>query len=153
MKKFFRRQSALFIVLVVAIAVAAPARDRSQGAPEFKYVGGTQQPKERCEGQMALTQTALIFECPAGRVAAPYKSIILMEYRSRLSRQVRRMKLDWTLKPPRGGGGHNRFFTVVFRADNRKQAIVLKVSPETMRPFLAELDLRVGQRVDVERYY
>lgn len=153
MKTFLRRQSALFFVLLAAVAVAAPARKHSQGAAEFQYVGGTQQPQERCDGQLALTQTAMIFECPEGRVTAPYKSIVLMEYRSRLSRRVRHMKLAWTLKPPRGGGGHNRFFTVVFRAGNQRQAMVLKVSAATLRPYLAELDLRVGRRVDVERFY
>ena len=108
--------------------------------------------RERCQGKLALTETAIIFECPQGRVSAPFNSIIRMEYRSKISRQVRRMKFHWTLKPP-SGGKHNRLFTVVYRADGRLHAMVLKVPPNAMRPYLAELDLRVGHRVDVERYY
>jgi len=109
--------------------------------------------RERCQGKLALTETAIIFECPEGRVTAPFDSITRMEYRSKISRQVRRMKLHWALKPPSGGGKHNRLFTVVYRADGRLHAMVLKVSPDAMRPYLAELDLRVGHRVDVERFY
>jgi len=144
---------AIFLNLIAALIFAASADGRSRSKSQFEYAGGTEPVPERCEGNLEITQTALVFECRESRVSVPYDSITLMEYRSKVSRQVRKMKLKWALKPPSGGSKHNLFFTVLYRVEGGTHAMVLKVPPETMRPYLAEIDLRVGRRVDVERYY
>lgn len=72
-----------------------------------------------------------------------------MQYRPDISRQVRKMKLKWKVKPYASGGKHNRYFTVVFTSAERSHIMVLEVGPDEMRPYLAEIDLKSGQRVQV----
>jgi hypothetical protein len=153
MRKSTRVRRAIFLNLVTVLVIAASADGRPRSKSPFEYVGGTEPVPERCEGKLELTETALVFECQEGRVTVPYDSVTLMEYRSKVSRQVRKMRLNWVLKPPSGSSKHNLFFTVLYRADGSTHAVILKVPPEAMRPYLAEIDLRVGHRVDVERYY
>jgi hypothetical protein len=79
-----------------------------------------------------------------------------MQYRNDVSRKVRKMKLKWKLRPnyvvPLLGGKRNRFFTVVFKVDGSTRAMVLRVSPDDMRPYLAEIDLKSTRRVEVRGY-
>ncbi len=92
----------------------------------------------------------MIFACPEDSITIPYDSILLMQYRADISRKVRSMKLDWRFKPWRTGGNRNRYFTVVYSTQGKKCAVVLAVSPANMRPYLAEIDLRIGRRVEVQ---
>ena len=78
-----------------------------------------------------------------------------MQYRPDISRKVRRSKVQWKVMPPYGGGARNRYFAVIFDEDDAKRpkhAIVLAVSPLAMRPYLAEIDLKSGKRVEVKGY-
>ena len=79
-----------------------------------------------------------------------------MEYRQDISRKIRRMKVRWRVRPsyiaPIFGGKKNRFFTVVFAQDGATRVLVLRVGPEDMRPYLAEIDLKSGKRVEVQGY-
>jgi len=124
--------------------------------PQFKYAGGTENIFEGCEGNLEMSATELAFNCRGGFITIPYSSIAWMEYRQYPSRKVLRMKLKWKLRPayviPLFRSKRNRFFTVLFKADGATRAMVLKVSPEAMRPYLAEIDLKVGKRVDVQGY-
>ncbi len=131
---------------------AAPRLAASQTA--FKFVGGTQYVLPGCEGRLELASRSMIFSCAQYSVTMPFESIRLMEYRTNLSKHVRKMKLRWKVHPqiysPLFGGKTNRYFTVVYTQEGRTQALVLEVSPKDMQPYLAEIDLKVGHRVDVE---
>ena len=120
-----------------------------EDASVFKYAGGTESLHEGCAGQLQLTDVSMTFRCPEGSITAPYRSIRLMQYRPDVSRQVRKMKLKWKAKPHGSGGKHNRFFTVVFSSEGRAHVMVLEVEPDEMRPYLAEIDLKAGKRVQV----
>src|SRR5487761_1050950 len=91
----------------------------------------------------------MTFQCPEGSITALYRSIQLMQYRPDVSRQVWKMKLKWKVKPHDFGGKHNRYFTVVFTRAGRTHVMVLEVDPDEMRPYLAEIDLKAGKRVQV----
>jgi hypothetical protein len=62
------------------------------------------------------------------------------------------LKLNWKAKPRSGGSTRNHYFTIVFTGDGATHAIVLAVSPEVMRPYLAEIDLKAGHRVEVQSH-
>ena len=125
-------------------------------SPQFKYAGGTENLIEDCEGNLELSPEALTFRCRGSSVEIPYSSITLMQYRSDISKKVRKMRVKWKVRPavisPILGGKKNRYFTVVFRVGGKPRVMVLRVEPEAMRPYLAELDLRVERRVEVQSY-
>lgn len=150
-QRLVRVAAALTILLLAAL----PALARQDELPTpFKYVGGTENVITGCQGQLELTSDGLTFRCPGGSVSIPFSSVRHMEYRKDLSRKVRRSKLKWKVRPtivrPIFGGNRNRYFTVLFEAENSTRAIVLDVHPNAMRPYLAEIDLKAGKRVDVE---
>jgi hypothetical protein len=141
--------------LATLILAAPPALAHQEELPTpFKYVGGTENVITGCQGQLELTSEAMTFRCPSSSVSIPFSSLRHMEYRKDLSRKVRRSKLKWKVRPtivrPIFGGNRNRYFTVLFEAENSTRAMVLDVQPEAMRPYLAEIDLKTGKRVDVE---
>jgi len=143
------------LVALLLMAAAAYGREKPS-EPEFKYAAGTENLYEGCEGNLEVDATGMTFRCRAGSVNVPFASIARMEYRQDVSRKVLKTKLRWKIKPayqaPLLGGRQNRFFTVVFTADGRPHAMVLRVAPEAMRPYLAEIDLRAGRRVEVQGY-
>ncbi len=118
----------------------------------FTYVGGTEHLPYACRGQLEVTSSSMIFTCAQGSLTIPYHSITHMEYRPKLSRAVSGMKLGWVAKPDGSGRRQNLFFTVLYRKDQRTHAVVLKVSPDEMRPYLAVLELRTGKRIHVWDY-
>lgn len=133
----------------------ASARERAS-EPAFRYVGGTARLPENCKGKLEVEPAVLVFECSGSSLTIPYDSVRLMQYRTDISRKVRKMKLRWKVKPqvdsPLFGAKENRYFTVVYDESGAMGALVLRVSPGAMRPYLAEIDLKVGQRVEVERF-
>lgn len=120
--------------------------------PQFKYAGGTETIREGCTGNVELTSETLTFRCPDGSLTAPYASISLLQYRNNVSRQVRKMKLHWKVRPAGGGGKRNRYFTIVYEEGGTNHAIVLEVTPQKMQPYLAEIDLKAGKRVEVQSH-
>lgn len=144
------------LVLMLGVALALLAFRSSANAnsahTQFTYAGGTENLQFHCEGDLDVGGTSMIFRCPAGSITIPFDSITHMEYRPKLSSSVRKMKLDWTAKPFASGGKKNRFFTVVYRKDRHMHAVVLKVSPNDMRPYLAVLELHTGKRIEVWDY-
>lgn len=143
---------ALALSALVTISTGAAARKR-QKEPPFKFVGGTVALAGGCEGIIEMMATDMVFRCSHGEVTIPYTSIRRMEYRSDLSKQVRKMKIPWVVSPQVRGSifakKENRYFTVVYGESGPTEALVLKVSPDDMRPYLAELDLKSGHRVEV----
>lgn len=153
MKNHTRVQTAIFWGLAAALLLAAPAAARSRRNTQFLYVGGTALLPEGCQGKLELLKTAMVFECKQGQITVPYKSIMLMRYSSKVERRIRKMKLHWAVRPTTEGSKHNLFFTVVFSGNDGTQAMVLRVMPDIMRPYLAEIELQTGHRVDVEHLY
>ena len=149
------------IFLLTALFVTGSVASAIQKHPEtlFKYAAGTEGLPDACEGNLELTADALAFKCRAGLITVPYNSIRAMQYRPDVSPEVRKMKLKWKVRPPlvppfwefMWGGKRNRYFTVLYSEADTTHAVVLEVQPEIMRPYLAEIDLRVGKRVEVKR--
>lgn len=151
--------SVVRLCCLLAALLIAPTLTRGREEPiepQFKYAAGTESLRQGCEGNLELNSTGMTFRCPAGSISVPYSDITLMQYRNDLSRKVRKMKIPWRLKPnfsvPLWGGKRNRYFTVVFKTDGTARAMVLRVSPDAMRPYLAEIDLKSAHRVEVRRY-
>ncbi len=140
---------------LLVLVTSALGREQPQG-PAFKYVGGTEKLEPACEGKLEVTSTALVFNCPKGSIAAPYDSIFLMQYRPDVSRKVWKMKLKWKVRPlvesPLVGKKRNRYFTILYTEKGATHAMILDVSANAMRPYLAEIDLKAGKRVEVKGY-
>ena len=142
-------------ILFLFPLLLAPARvcgEKKAEQPQFKYSGGTETISQGCQGHVELTSETLTFRCPGGSLTAPYTSISLLQYRANVSRQVLKMKLEWKVRPTGGGGKRNRYFTVVYNEGGANHAVVLEVAPEAMRPYLAEIDLKAGKRVEVQSH-
>lgn len=144
----------LAIMLLPLVTVDGNGKKREE--LYFKYAGGTEQIQRGCEANLELSSEALTFRCASGSISAPYSSISLMQYRSDISRQVLKMNLGWKVKPTVKRGKRNRYFTVLYHEGGSARAIVLDVTPQVMQPYLAEIDLKAGKRVEVqahEEYY
>ena len=153
MKVGTNRGQRVWLVLVAALLGlhGAAGREKPKEFP-FRFIGGTLGPADPCKGVLETSSNDLTFRCGNDAIAVPYSSIILMQYRSDVSRKVRRMKLRWKLYPSVGRGSENRYFTVVYNESGDRQGLVLQVSAEVMRPYLAEIDLRAGRRIDVQNH-
>jgi hypothetical protein len=147
-----RRTLRLGTAVLVAAFLATPLRCASSTANDFAYVGGTENLQYHCEGELQVAPSSMTFRCAAGAVTIPFDSITHMEYRPKVSATVRKMKLRWTAKPAGSGGKKNRFFTVLYKQGDRVHAVVLQVSPDDMRPYLAVLELHTGKRIAVWDY-
>ena len=146
-------KSVLAVACFLVAGSFAFARKQIQTSP-FKFVGGTEKIPESCKGLVEVGSAALTFTCPNGSVSVPYISISLMQYRPDLSRKIRKMNIKWEVKPPTKalvlGGKKNRYFTIIYDEQGTTHAVVLSVPPEVMRPYLAEIDVKSGKRVEVE---
>jgi hypothetical protein len=157
MKSRTARLASLFVAAgcVLGVTKGVYARDHA-AKPAFKYVGGTVMLPERCQGKLEMNADSMTFQCTDGSARIPYSAIRFMQYRTDISHKVRSMKPRWKVKPqlftPMFGGKGNRYFTIVYQEDEHgpTNTLVLEVSPDDMRPYLAEIDVKVGQRVDVE---
>jgi hypothetical protein len=76
-----------------------------------------------------------------------------MQFRPDVSPRVRKLKLKWTTYPSiLIAGKQNRFFTVVCKKQGVIHVVVLRVDSLAMRPYLAEIELKSGKRVEVMPY-
>ena len=156
-RRLFGILSVSFVIgwLAVCTVAAQPKKDEPF-PPQFKYAAGTEDLPDGCDGNLEVNPEVLTFRCWSGKVDIPCSAIFAMEYRSEVSKRVRKMKLKWKIRPVADSAilktRKNRFFTVVYRAEETSRVLVLRVEPRAMRPYLAELDLRSDKRVDVESY-
>jgi hypothetical protein len=97
---------------------------------------------------MQIARDELSFTCASGTISIPYTAIAQMQYRPDVDRKLRKQKIPWKVHPPWNRNPRNRFFTVRYHA-NGEQAAVFQVEPDVMLPFLAEIDLKTGKRVEV----
>ena len=155
-RKLPRIVSALVAVLALAGILAA----RNKETRKFVYVGGMQMLLRDCVGDLELKNDALTFRCHEGTETIPYASIELMQYRPRLSPKVHKLAIHWEVVPsaamPVLPKKRNRFFAVVYSEAGIRKGLVLEASPETMQPYIAEIELKSNKRVEVynhEEYY
>jgi hypothetical protein len=140
----------VFMILVPSSAVFGiePTREAV-----FQYAGGTEKIEIDCAGKLEVTLESLVFKCPGGSVVMPFSTIALMQFRPDVSRRVRKLKLKWTTYPNiLIAGKQNRYFTIVCKKQGVTQVVVLRVDPLSMRPYLAEIELKSGKRVEVMPY-
>lgn len=120
----------------------------------FKFAGGTEDLPRACSGLIEVGQETLIFKCARDSVSIPYAEIVLMQYRPDISQKVRNMEIKWKERPrgiiPFKGGRTNRYFTIIYQEQGTTRAVVLNAPPQTMRPYLAEIEVKAGKRVEVE---
>lgn len=114
----------------------------------FKYVAGTEALPKGCGGELEVTESALVFLCDGKSVSVPYDAISQMEFLPRVSKKIRKMKLHWEIKPGSSHGKHAGFFSVIYSGGGQTRAIVLKVPNDTMRPYMAEIDLKTGHNIE-----
>ena len=148
---------ALLVAGVGLLLALSPSSSRSGVSdrahqPQFKYAGGTEDVLFGCAGTLQINSSSLTYSCAQYSVDIPYSGIEIMQYRADVTRRVRKLKLKWHVYPPMGGGHNNRFFTLVYRISGVTHALVLEVPNDEMRPYLAEIDLKCGRRVDVQRH-
>lgn len=144
------------IALFLACATLWPAQAlrASTNAPpmDFSYAGGTETISTGCAGDLELSRASMTFKCSEGSVTIPYSAITLMQYRPKLSTEVRKMKLNWRARPEGTSAKKNLLFTVLYKQGDTTQAMVLKVLPQNMRPYLAEIELNTQKRIEVWDY-
>jgi len=148
--RFSVRVGGLFAA-VLALAGFASAK-RKPPEPPFQYAAGTEKVTPSCGGNLEVTADALVFKCPSATLTMRFASIDLMEYRSDVSKRVAKLGLPWQVELERRRPRRNRYFTVVYKDEAATHVVVLKVSPTAMRPYLAEIELKSGKRVEVMGY-
>jgi len=152
-RKSRARTPALQTILVVLAALAAPIRlgaAQHDESSRFTYVGGTENVRYECVGTLQISDDALTFKCESSQVRIPYRDIETMQYRADVTRRVSKMKVRWTALPPEHtGGSKNIYFTLVYRPAH---VLILQVPEDQMRPYLAEIDLKMGRRVEVQSH-
>jgi len=153
MKDQTRLLKTLFWSLAALPVAAGLAYAGAQaGVLPFENAGGTEKIEQDSAGILEVTTEALVFRCTTGTLTMPFSTIAFMEYRPDLSRRVRELKLKWSVTPEPGGGKRNRYFTVVSKTKDATRVVVLQVAPRSLRPYLAEIELKSGKRVEVMEY-
>lgn len=137
----------LNVVAILLLVPSAWGRTHDNKKSTFEYVAGTEPMPQDCEGKLEVTEKDLVFQCSGTSLSVPYDSITEMEFRPSVSKRIRKMKLPWVIKPSSSHSKHEGFFTVLFSDKGQTHAIILKVPNETMRPYLAEIDLRTGRAI------
>ena len=139
-------------ITILLLAGSAFGNEQSRDAV-FQYAGGTEKIEIDCAGRLEVTPEGLVFKCPSGSVDMPFSAITLMQFRPDVSRRVRGLKVKWSTYPtiliP---GKQNRYFTVVCKKQGVTHVVVLRVDALSMRPYLAEIELKSGKRVEVMPY-
>lgn len=141
------------IVFVLLIPRGAATGTEQAKEAVFQYAGGTEKIEIDCAGKLEVSDSGLIFKCPGASVDMPFSMISMMQFRPDISPQVRNLKLKrMTLPSILVAGKQNRFFTVVCKKQGVTHVMVLRVDPLSMRPYLAEIELKSGKRVEVMPY-
>lgn len=135
-------------VMAAALLLAPAAWPRSQEQSVFKYVAGTESMPKGCQGKLEVAESNLVFRCGDQSLTVPYKAITEMEFQPRVSKKIRKMKLAWALKPASSHSKHQGFFSVLYSEKGQTHAIILQTRNDTMRPYMAEIDLKTGHPIE-----
>lgn len=148
------RPTAGFLILAgILVSQASLAAAQHDESSRFRYVGGTENVRYDCVGTLQIGEDALTFKCESSQVRIPYRDIETMQYRADVTRRIRRMKVRWTAIPPEHtGGGKNIYFILVYRTAGLTHVLIFHIPEDQMRPYLAEIDLKVGRRVEVQSH-
>lgn len=138
--------------LAAFLVFARVARGQSDGMGVFMYMFGTEHIPQGCGGQLKVTETHLLYQCEQLSVTIPYHAITQMEFRPQVSKQIRKMKLAWVTKPTSIRSKHAGFFSVLYSQKGRTHVIIMKVSEDTLRPYMAEIDLKTGRSIESGGY-
>jgi hypothetical protein len=142
------------LLVLISLAGFAYGKRQTTDVPPFQYVAGTEDLAQGCSGKLEVLKDGLAFACPTGSVNVPFAAITLMQYRPDVSKQVLRMNIAWKVQPPVVKRLRNsQYFAVLYTAQGAVHALVLKVEPLQMRPYLAEIELQSGKSVQVYRSY
>ena len=136
------------VILGVALLLAPTAWARSHEQAVFKYVAGTESMAKGCKGKLEVTASNLIFKCAQHSLTVPYPAIAQMEFQHQVSKKIRKMKLAWAIKPTSARSKHQGFFSVLYSEKGQTRAIILQTRDETMRPYMAEIDLKTGLPIE-----
>lgn len=152
-KSDLAKQPRRILLLAIALLVLAGSAFGDQRTRDsiFRYAGGSENIDVDCAGRLEVRASSLAFSCPAGSLEMPFSAITLMQFRPDVSHRVRKIKLKKSATYPNSliAGRTNRYFTVVYKQDEVIHVVVLKTDPDTMRPYLAEIELKSGKRVEV----
>ncbi len=141
------------VVFVFLIPRGATTGTEQAKEAIFQYAGGSEKIEIDCAGKLEVSDSGLMFKCPGASVDMPFSTITLMQFRPDISPRVRNLKLKWKTYPSiLVAGKQNRFFTVVCKKQGVTHVMVLRVDPLSMRPYLAEIELKSGKRVEVMPY-
>ncbi len=141
------------IVFVFLIPRGATTGTEQAKEAIFQYAGGSEKIEIDCAGKLEVSDSGLLFRCPGVSVDMPFSTITLMQFRPDISPSVRNLKLKWKTYPSiLVAGKRNRFFTVVYKKQGATHVMVLQVDSLSMRPYLAEIELKSGKRVEVMPY-
>ena len=142
------------IILVLLVPWGATTGTEQAKEAIFQYAGGSEKIEIDCAGKLEVSDSGLIFKCPGTSVDMPFSTITLMQFRPDISQSVRNLKLKRKTYYPSilVAGKQNRFFTVVYKKQGATHVMVLRVDPLSMRPYLAEIELKSGKRVEVMPY-
>jgi hypothetical protein len=148
-----RTQKMWPLVFVILILPSAALGIEQSKEAVFQYAGGSEKIEIDCAGKLEVSTEGLIFKCPGASVEMPFSTISLMQFRPDVSPQVRNLKLKWKTYPSiLIAGKQNRYFTVVCKKQGVTHVMVLRVDALSMRPYLAEIELKSGKRVEVMPY-
>ena len=155
MKSDWAKRTWIIWPIVFVFLIPRGAATGTEQAKEaiFQYAGGTEKIEIDCAGKLEVSESGLVFKCPGASVDMPFSTITLMQFRPDISPLVRNLKLKWKTYPSiLVAGKRNRFFTVVCKKQGVPHVMVLQVDSLSMRPYLAEIELKSGKRVEVMPY-
>lgn len=148
-----RSQKFWFLAAILLILASSSFGNDQSSDSVFQYAGGTEKIEIDCAGRLQVTLQGLVFKYPSGSVDMPFSTITLMQFRPNVSQRVRKLKLKWTTYPTTLiPGKQNRYFTIVYKNQGVTRVVVLRVDTLSMRPYLAEIELKSGKRVEVMPY-
>ena len=148
-----RTRAIWLLIFAMLVPLSGAIGNEESKEAIFQYAGGTERIEIDCAGKLEVTTDGLLFKCPGGAVDMPFSGITVMQFRPDISPRVRNLKLKWSSYPSiLIAGKQNRFFTVVCKKQGVTHVMVLRVDPISMRPYLAEIELKSGRRVEVMPY-
>lgn len=150
-KRIAMTGSLLALVLVTGFAYGK--KKPPVDVPPFEYMAGTEDVKFGCAGKLEVLKDSLAFTCASSSVSIPFSAISSMQYRPNLNPSVARMKIDWKVRPDFTRAKDNEYLTLLYVENGATHAVILRVDPLAMRPYLAEIELKTGKSVHVWRSY
>lgn len=145
------------IALAVSLAIAAPSF-AGVSADKTVYLGGTLEARAGAEGTLDLSRP----DCAIYRVGKkspemriPYKGVTSLEYGQKAGRRIGAAVATTILVTPLGllmlmSKKRKHIVTIGWTADGKNEAAVFELGKGAIRPALAALEARTGQKIEYE---